>query len=233
MALFFAIYVYQIKIWCIFIMEHYASMVYAVVVCPSVWCGCSVPYLQLSDWTRLQWALNIQQTQWARPFSAVRYAMWLFPNDFVEDLSLLLLQLLNGSGCVISRHLVHQQSPMNFFNWDPVTKCCATGGAVSVIINKTLPVRISMLLTWLSVASALNSCLTAALRSVMASISRMVTCETGVDGYGFCDELTSPATHAHRQSLILMKNTGPPQKNSESTSAKTGAKSRMHRNGTV
>jgi len=39
---FFAEYVGRIRIWCIFIARRYASTIYAVVVCPSAWCGCSV-----------------------------------------------------------------------------------------------------------------------------------------------------------------------------------------------
>jgi len=41
-ALFFAICVSQIRIWCIFIAQRYASTVCAIVVCLSVQCGCSV-----------------------------------------------------------------------------------------------------------------------------------------------------------------------------------------------
>jgi len=39
---FFALYVGKIQIWCIFIVRCHSSLVYAIVVCPSVWCGCSV-----------------------------------------------------------------------------------------------------------------------------------------------------------------------------------------------
>jgi len=52
---FFALYVGQIRIRCIFIARRYASMVYAIIMCP---CGVDVAYQQLSDWTRLQWALH-------------------------------------------------------------------------------------------------------------------------------------------------------------------------------
>jgi len=41
-ARFFAVYVHKIWIRCIFIKRHYARAVYAIVVCPSVWCVCSI-----------------------------------------------------------------------------------------------------------------------------------------------------------------------------------------------
>jgi len=38
-----------------FITQCHASVLYAVVVCLSVWCRCIVP---AADWTRLQWELH-------------------------------------------------------------------------------------------------------------------------------------------------------------------------------
>jgi len=45
----FAVYVGQIRIWCIFIARRYASAVYAVVVRPSVRCGCSIQAAERLD----------------------------------------------------------------------------------------------------------------------------------------------------------------------------------------
>jgi len=50
LLIFFAEYVNQIWIWCIFNALRYASAVqYAVAVCPSIWCGCSVPAAEWLD----------------------------------------------------------------------------------------------------------------------------------------------------------------------------------------
>jgi len=47
---FVCVYVGKIRIGCIFIVRCYASVVYAVILCPlSMWCGCSVPAAEWLD----------------------------------------------------------------------------------------------------------------------------------------------------------------------------------------
>ena len=48
-AWFFDEYIGHIRIWCIFIARCYASVVYTITVCPSVWCGCSIPVAEWLD----------------------------------------------------------------------------------------------------------------------------------------------------------------------------------------
>jgi len=47
-------------------------------------CRCSIP---VAEWIRLQWVLRMMR---ASPISAVRGSDVLFPNDFWEDLFLIL-----------------------------------------------------------------------------------------------------------------------------------------------
>jgi len=119
----FALCVSQIWIRCIFIMQCYASTVYAVILCLSMWCGCSVP---AAEWLDSSAVIAQLAHAVASPFSAMRCGnaalpKWLrgglviiiitlsmsrlLPRAITtEDLSMLLVHEYNPEGSLLSQH---------------------------------------------------------------------------------------------------------------------------------
>ena len=83
--IFFAFYVRQIWIWCIFIAWRSTRVVCAIVLCLTVWCGCSI---LAAEWLDLS---TVGIAQLAHAAGESIFLPWgvatrLFPNDFGEVL---------------------------------------------------------------------------------------------------------------------------------------------------